>query len=115
MPEARHDAWRTLGEHPLVEVEDGYAATGRDFVELFLKNPSVFSSKAAFDVLGSPVPLVPIAFDPPEQTRYRRILQPSSAREPSSRSKTTCVNRSLTSSSQLLRKANLSAAVLAGP
>src|SRR5271167_2557280 len=33
-------------------------------------------SKKAFDVLASPVPLVPIAFDPPEQTRYRRILQP---------------------------------------
>jgi cytochrome P450 len=76
MPEARDAAWHTLDEHPLVEVEDGYAATGRDFVELVLKNPSVFSSKKAFDVLASPVPLVPIAFDPPEQTRYRHILQP---------------------------------------
>jgi cytochrome P450 len=76
MPEARDDAWHTLEEHPLVEVEDGYAATNRDFVELIMKNPSVFSSKKAFDVLASPVPLVPIAFDPPEQARYRRILQP---------------------------------------
>lgn len=76
MPEARDDAWRLLGEHRLVEVEDGYAATGRDVVETVLKNPSVFSSKKAFDILGSPVPLVPIAFDPPEQARYRRILQP---------------------------------------
>jgi cytochrome P450 len=76
MPEARDDAWRTLAEHPLVEVEDGYAATSRDFVETILKNPAVFSSKKAFDVLASPVPLVPVAFDPPEQTRYRRILQP---------------------------------------
>lgn len=76
MPEARDDAWRTLAEHPLVEVEDGYAATSRDFVETILKNPAVFSSKKAFDVLASPVPLVPIAFDPPEQARYRRILQP---------------------------------------
>lgn len=76
MPAARDGAWHALGENPLVEVEDGYAATGRDFVELVLKNPSVFSSKKAFDVLGSPVALVPIAFDPPEQTRYRRILQP---------------------------------------
>jgi cytochrome P450 len=76
MPEARDDAWRTLAEHPLVEVEDGYAATSRDFVETILKNPAIFSSKKAFDVLASPVPLVPIAFDPPEQARYRRILQP---------------------------------------
>jgi len=76
MPEARDDAWRTLAEHPLVEVEDGYGATSRGFVETILKNPAIFSSKKAFDVLASPVPLVPIAFDPPEQARYRRILQP---------------------------------------
>jgi cytochrome P450 len=76
MPEARDDAWHQLDKHPLVEVEDGYAVTRRDVVELVLKNPSLFSSKRAFDVLASPVPLVPIAFDPPEQTRYRRILQP---------------------------------------
>jgi cytochrome P450 len=76
MPEARDDAWHQLDEHPLVEVEDGYAATHRDVVEQILKDPSVFSSKRAFDVLASPVPMVPIAFDPPEQTRYRRILQP---------------------------------------
>ncbi|ETB35942.1 cytochrome P450 [Mycobacterium avium subsp. hominissuis 10-5606] len=76
MPEARDDAWRMLSECPLVLVDDGYAATGRDLVETVLKNPSIFSSQKAFDVLGSPVPLVPIAFDPPEQTRYRRILQP---------------------------------------
>ncbi len=76
MAEHRDDAWRTLGDVPLSAVEDGYAATGRDVVETVLKNPSIFSSKKAFDVLGSPVPLVPVAFDPPEQTRYRRILQP---------------------------------------
>ncbi|WP_102142143.1 cytochrome P450 [Mycobacterium hubeiense] len=76
MPEARDDAWHQMDKHALVEVEGGYAVTRRDLVELVLKNPSVFSSKRAFDVLASPVPLVPIAFDPPEQTRYRRILQP---------------------------------------
>ncbi|RAU95586.1 cytochrome P450 [Mycolicibacter senuensis] len=76
IPEERDEAWRTLGECPLVMVDDGYAATGRDLAEAVLKNPSIFSSKKAFDVLGSPVPLVPIAFDPPEQTRYRHILQP---------------------------------------
>ncbi|GAC1647020.1 MAG: cytochrome P450 [Mycobacterium sp.] len=76
MPEARDDAWRHMNEHAVVEVEDGYAATHKDVVELVLKNPSLFSSKRAFDVLASPVPLVPIAFDPPDQTRYRRILQP---------------------------------------
>jgi cytochrome P450 len=41
-----------------------------------LRNTEVYSSKAAFDGLGSPLPMVPIAFDPPEHTRFRRILHP---------------------------------------
>lgn len=76
MPQARDQAWRIMAQHRLVEVEGGFAVTDRRLAEAVLKDPSVFSSKKAFDVLGSPVPLVPIAFDPPEQTRYRRVLQP---------------------------------------
>jgi cytochrome P450 len=76
MPTARDDAWRTLQPHPVIAVEGGYAITSRDGVESVLKHPDPFSSKKAFDVLASPVPMVPIAFDPPEQTRYRKILQP---------------------------------------
>jgi len=76
MPEARDDSWRKMGECPLVDVGDSIAVTRRDLVELVLKDPALFSSKKAFEMLGSPLPLVPIAFDPPEQTRYRQILQP---------------------------------------
>lgn len=77
MPEHRDTAWRILHDHGrLIELDNGFAATRLDIVEAVMKNPEVFSSKEAFDSLGSPVPLVPIAFDPPEQTRYRRILQP---------------------------------------
>jgi cytochrome P450 len=77
MPEHRDTAWRTLHDHGrLIELDNGFAATRTDVVEAVMKNPEIFSSKEAFDSLGSPIPLVPIAFDPPEQTRYRRILQP---------------------------------------
>ncbi|BCO34325.1 cytochrome P450 [Mycobacterium heckeshornense] len=76
MPEARDEAWLIMGRCPVVELEDGYAVTTRDLIEAVLRDPSTFSSKKAFDVLASPVPLVPIAFDPPQQTRYRQILQP---------------------------------------
>ncbi len=76
VPEARDDAWRSLGKCPLVATEDGYAVTSRSLAETVLRNPAVFSSQKAFDTLGSPVPLVPVAFDPPQQTRYRRLLQP---------------------------------------
>jgi cytochrome P450 len=47
-----------------------------EYVEYALKHPELFSSKRAFDMVGSPLPMVPIAFDPPEHTRYRHILQP---------------------------------------
>jgi cytochrome P450 len=45
-------------------------------VEFAAKRPEIFSSARAFDRLGSPVPLVPIAIDPPDHTRFRRMLDP---------------------------------------
>jgi cytochrome P450 len=45
-------------------------------IDTVLHDPELFSSRLAFDSLGSPVPLVPIAFDPPEHMRYRRLLAP---------------------------------------
>ncbi|NDJ90063.1 MULTISPECIES: cytochrome P450 [Mycolicibacter] len=61
---------------PVVFMDGWYYLTRRDDVLAALRNPELFSSKKAFDVLGSPLPLVPLAFDPPEHTRFRRILQP---------------------------------------
>jgi len=40
------------------------------------QHPEIFSSAKAFESLGSPVPLIPLAIDPPAQIRYRRILDP---------------------------------------
>jgi cytochrome P450 len=73
----RDEAWRmirALGS--VVDLGGEFALTDVGTVETAFRQPTVFSSKKAFDVLASPLPLVPIAFDPPEQTRYRRILQP---------------------------------------
>ncbi len=53
-----------------------YLITSAGAAEFALRSPRLFSSRRAFDLVGSPLPLVPIAFDPPEHTRYRRILQP---------------------------------------
>jgi cytochrome P450 len=61
---------------PVVRSDAGYLVTTRKLAEYVFKNPETFSSQKAFDTLGSPVPLVPIAFDPPAHTRYRRLLQP---------------------------------------
>ncbi|MFB9836834.1 cytochrome P450 [Actinoallomurus acaciae] len=61
---------------PVVRSDAGYLVTTRKLAEHVFKNPGTFSSKKAFDTLGSPVPLVPLAFDPPAHTRYRRLLQP---------------------------------------
>ncbi|MCO5994344.1 cytochrome P450 [Actinoallomurus rhizosphaericola] len=61
---------------PVVRSDAGYLVTTRELAEHVFKNPGTFSSQQAFDTLGSPVPLVPIAFDPPDHTRYRRLLQP---------------------------------------
>lgn len=73
----RGTGWATLRDAGPVVLSDGwYALTRREDVLAALRNPNVFSSKKAFEIVGSPLPLVPAAFDPPEHTRFRRILQP---------------------------------------
>lgn len=69
--------WQTVRDAGRVVYIDGwYYLSHREDVLAALRNPELFSSKKAFDVLGSPIPLVPISFDPPEHTRFRKILQP---------------------------------------
>ncbi len=69
--------WTTLRDAGAVVLGDGaYYLTRREDVLAALRSPQIYSSKSAFDILGSPLPLVPLAFDPPEHTRFRKILQP---------------------------------------
>jgi cytochrome P450 len=77
MAENRTEAYRVIREAgPVIKTSRGYVLSSHEHVEYALKHPELFSSKRAFDVVGSPLPMVPIAFDPPEHTRYRHILQP---------------------------------------
>lgn len=69
--------WKAVRDAGRVVFIDGwYYLSHREDVLAALRNAELFSSKKAFDVLGSPIPLVPISFDPPEHTRFRKILQP---------------------------------------
>jgi cytochrome P450 len=68
------DFLRNMG--PVVLMNGWYYFTQREEVLHALRTPEIYSSKKAFDNLGSPIPLVPISFDPPEHTRFRKILQP---------------------------------------
>ncbi|MDV3124477.1 cytochrome P450 [Mycobacterium sp. 21AC1] len=69
--------WKTVRDAGRVVYIDGwYYLSHREDVLAALRNPALFSSKKAFDVLGAPLPLVPISFDPPDHTRFRKILQP---------------------------------------
>jgi cytochrome P450 len=63
---------RDLG--PVLYGEGWYYLTRREDVLAALRDPGVFSSQIAYDDMISPVPLVPLGFDPPEHTRYRRSL-----------------------------------------
>lgn len=73
----REAAWQLLREHgPVLMMDGAVYVTSDAAIDTVLHDPEVFSSRLAFDSLGSPVPLVPIAFDPPEHMRYRRMLAP---------------------------------------
>jgi cytochrome P450 len=72
----RDAAWHMLLAPGEVAVSDSgvYFLSGADVVEEAALHSGLFSSQGAFDIVGSPFPMVPIAFDPPEHTRFRRVL-----------------------------------------
>ncbi|OZG28880.1 cytochrome [Williamsia sp. 1138] len=55
---------------------DTYYLTSYDAVRYAQRNPEIFSSAKAFDAISAVVKLIPLAVDPPEHKRYRRILDP---------------------------------------
>lgn len=65
---------RDLG--PVLHGEGWYYLTRREDVLAALRDTESFSSRIGYDDMISPVPLVPLGFDPPEHTRYRRLLHP---------------------------------------
>ena len=77
MSHDRGRGWATLRDLGPVLYGDGwFYLTRREDVLAALRNPEVFSSRIAYDDMISPVPLVPLGFDPPEHTRYRHLLHP---------------------------------------
>ncbi|MCV7197413.1 cytochrome P450 [Mycobacterium angelicum] len=76
LAEDRGIGWRTLREAgPVVFMDGAYYLTRREDVLAALRNPKAFSSRM-LQPPTNPLPVVPLAFDPPEHTRYRKILQP---------------------------------------
>ncbi len=68
--------WKTLRDAgPVVFMNGYYYLTRREDVLAALRNPKVFSSRV-LQPPTNPLPVVPLSFDPPEHTRYRKILQP---------------------------------------
>jgi cytochrome P450 len=69
--------WKTLRDAgPVVFMNGAYYLTRREDVLAALCQPNLFSAQLALQPPGSPLPVLPSAFDPPEHTRYRKILQP---------------------------------------
>ena len=74
----RGAGWRSVREPGEVfQASDGtWFLTSPEAVGFAHKHPELFASGPAFEPLGSPVPLIPIAVDPPDHVRFRRILDP---------------------------------------
>jgi cytochrome P450 len=73
----RGAGWKMLRDAgPVVFMNGAYYLTRREDVLAALCSPNLFSAHLALQPPGSPVPVLPSAFDPPEHTHYRKILQP---------------------------------------
>jgi cytochrome P450 len=55
---------------------DVYYITSYEGVRFAQTHPEVFSSARAFDALSAVIQLIPLAIDPPDHARYRRVLDP---------------------------------------
>lgn len=76
LAEDRAVGWKTLRDAgPVVFMNGYYYLTRREDVLAALRNPEVFSSRV-LQPPTNPLPVVPLSFDPPEHTHYRKILQP---------------------------------------
>ena len=71
-PQPDNHALAAAGALPL---GDTLIACSRSLVEETLRNPGVFSSADLVDQ-GNIRPLIPLAIDPPDHLRYRRLLDP---------------------------------------
>jgi cytochrome P450 len=73
----RGAGWKVLRDAgPVVYMNGYYYLTRREDVLAALRDTKVFSARLALQPPGSPIPVIPLGFDPPEHTRYRKILQP---------------------------------------
>jgi cytochrome P450 len=69
--------WKALrNAGPVVFMNGAYYLTRREDVLGAPCQPNLYSAHLALQPPGSQVPVLPSAFDPPEHTRYRKILQP---------------------------------------
>lgn len=76
LAEDRGVGWKALRDAgPVVFMNGHYYITRREDVLSALRNPKVFSS-TVLQPPGHPLPVLPLAFDPPQHTRYRKVLQP---------------------------------------
>ena len=80
-----HAAYRRMvDERPVLRMPFTNAAviSRYDDVMFCLRNPMIFSSDMAEQMsLGTDRPMIPQQIDPPEQTRYRKILDPRFSRK----------------------------------
>lgn len=80
LAEDRPAGWdRLRAAGPVAHDGEQRVLISAEAIDLATKRPDLFSSAKAFDRLGSPLRLIPIAVDPPDHARYRRLLNSSFA------------------------------------
>ena len=73
--------WKVLRDAgPVVFMNGYYYLTRREDVLAALRSPDVFSARLALQPPGSPIPVIPLGFDPPEQTDTAKSCNRFSAR-----------------------------------
>jgi cytochrome P450 len=74
-PQSLYRLLREMGT--VVPIEGiGYFVVGDAEIEAVLRQPKLFSSNVTAGELGNERPLIPLQIDPPDQRKYRKLLNP---------------------------------------
>ena len=75
--EERTAIWSLMASAgPVFPIPGGWMVTDPDGVDYIHRNPDLFSSVGVMDGGELPIRYVPASVDPPEQRRYRKLLDP---------------------------------------
>ena len=75
-PQAVYAAMRECPVMPLEDMDVGVLLSSKEVIDEALRHPEIYSSNMDAVDLKNKRPMIPLQIDPPDQKKYRKLLDP---------------------------------------